>query len=152
MEAAVLAAAILQFHGHPPLLMDLQSTNDDYDHVVALFKQNGYWGAISKTGQYVLRWRDPIYRNVRELAMSYFNEYFLPDKGKHFREKTMLTYSKPFNLNRYKVEDWFAAPELDWLANALDKFPHFPCYPKSQKKFLRKAYKIEIQAMKHKEH
>jgi hypothetical protein len=76
-EGALFAAAALAYHGRKPLLLDLQTTNDDQDHVVALFRQDGLWGALSKTNNPVLRWRDPVYKSVRELAMSYFHEYFL---------------------------------------------------------------------------
>jgi hypothetical protein len=93
MEGALLAAAILEFHGQKPLLMDLRSASEDLDHVVALFRQFGCWGAISKTNHAVLRYREPIYKTVRELAMSYFHEYFL-DNGK----KTLRAYSIPVDV------------------------------------------------------
>ncbi|HET8948175.1 MAG TPA: hypothetical protein VFQ07_14450, partial [Candidatus Polarisedimenticolia bacterium] len=76
LEAALLAAAAFWFHGRPPLLLDLKARRDDFDHVVAPFLERGRWGAISKTNHAVLRWRDPVYASVRELAMSYFHEYF----------------------------------------------------------------------------
>ena len=65
LEGAVFAAAALAYHGRSPLLLDLQTTDDDQDHVLALFKEGGLWGAISKTNNPVLRWRDPIYKSVR---------------------------------------------------------------------------------------
>ena len=70
VEGALFAAAALCYHGQPPLLLDIQTTADDYDHVLALFKEEGRWGAISKTNHTILRWRDPVYKNPRELAMS----------------------------------------------------------------------------------
>jgi len=81
----VLAAAALWYHGEPPLLLDLKVAKGkgDHDHVVALFKQNGKWGAISKTNHAVLRYRDPIYQTLRELVLSYFHEYFLIVVRKH---------------------------------------------------------------------
>ena len=91
MEGAMLAAAILEYHGHKPLVMDLRTIKPhDNDHVVALFKERGKWGAISKTNHAVLRYREPVYLTVRELAMSYFHEYFL-DNGL----KTLREYSVP---------------------------------------------------------
>jgi len=96
MEGALLAAAILEFNGDKPLLMDLRSTSDDLDHVVALFKQFGRWGAISKTNHAVLRYREPIHKTIRELALSYFHEYFL-DSGK----KTLREYSAPVDLRYF---------------------------------------------------
>lgn len=148
IEAAVFAALALAYHGHRPLLLDIQSKDYDLDHVVALFKQNGLWGAISKTNHAVLRWRDPVHKTVRELAMSYYHEYFWPDAGKRLGQKTMLAYSRPFNLAKYPAERLWAAPDLDWLANELDDSPHSPALPSRQAKFVRPASKIEIQAYK----
>ncbi|HEV3410188.1 MAG TPA: hypothetical protein VG095_07830, partial [Chthoniobacterales bacterium] len=74
IEGAFVAACALWMNGEPPLLMDFQATLDD-DHVIALFKRGGCWGAISKSNHIWLRWRDPVYRTPRELAMSYFHEY-----------------------------------------------------------------------------
>lgn len=128
--------------------MDIQSTSYDYDHVVALFRQNGHWGAISKTNHNVLRWRDPVYKTPRELAMSYFHEYFWPDKGRNYRRKTMRAYSRPFNLSKYAPERWVIAEDIDWLAEVLDKSPHSPVVPRDGEKFLRKADEIEVKAMK----
>jgi hypothetical protein len=139
-EGAVFAATALAYHGREPLLMDLQTTDDDEDHVVALFKEGDLWGAVSKTNNPVLRWRDPVYKSVRELAMSYFHEYFLYTTGK----KTLRAYSKPFNLSKYKPEAWVTAEDsLDWLAEELDASPHLPVVPKSFIKKLRPATKLE---------
>ena len=90
MEGAMFAAAVLEFHGSKPLLLDLRSDKElkDYDHVVAVFKKEGCFGAISKTNHAILRYREPIYKTVRELALSYFHEYFT-DKGK----KNRLAYN-----------------------------------------------------------
>lgn len=148
IEGAVLAAAALAYHGKEPLLLDLQSTALDYDHVIAPFKQGGYWGAISKTNHPVLRWRDPVYKTVRELAMSYFNEYFWPERGRSYRTKTMVAYSRPFSLRKFHPRRWWAAGDLDWLAEELDQSPHYPALPVRQKKYLRKARPIEIKAMR----
>src|SRR3989344_2230740 len=128
MDGAVLAALALGYHGRPPLLLDLRSAAHDYDHVLALFKENNLWGAISKTNHPVLRWRDPVYRDVRELAMSYFHEYFLWQKhGKKLSgKKTMRAYSKPFDLRRYAPARWVTAGAIDWLAEVLDSSHHFP--------------------------
>jgi hypothetical protein len=156
IEAALFAAAALAYHGRPTLLMDLQASNDDEDHVVALFKENGLWGAISKTNHPQLRWRDAIYKSERELALSYFNEYFLFDTTHYNKKvsksnlgkKTLRTYSKPFDLAKINPAKWWAAETLDWLAEKLDASPHYPLLPKSAIKNLRKASKIEIKAAK----
>ena len=91
IEGAMVAAFALWLQGHPPLLLDF-SAHQDMDHVIAPFRVNGKWGAISKTNYVCLRWRDPVYRSVRELAMSYFHEYA---KGPR---KTLRSYSRPFDL------------------------------------------------------
>jgi len=142
MEGALLAAAIFWQHGRPPLLLDLKTTNDDNDHVVALFKEGGRWGAVSKTNHAVLRYRDPIYKNIRELAMSYFSEYFL-DSG----VKTLRSYSAPFDLSRYG-DEWLTTKENLWnLTDALDTSKHFPIL-KGNSARLRRADPIEIKAGK----
>lgn len=76
IEGALLAATALWLQGKAPLLLDLKTKQHDDEHVVALFKDGTYWGAISKTNHGVLRYRDPIYKTVRELALSYYHEYF----------------------------------------------------------------------------
>jgi hypothetical protein len=156
IEAAIFAAAALAYHNQPGLLMDLRASNDDEDHVVALFKQNGLWGALSKTNHAQLRYRDAIYKTPHELALSYFNEYFLFEpyhfakkvgKGK-LGTKTLREYSKPFDITKFDPATWWAAPSLDWLAEKLDDSPHLPLIPKSAIKNLRKVSKIEIEAAK----
>lgn len=130
-EGALFAAACLIYHGRPAFLMDLRALPKDQDHMVTLFRDGGYWGAISKTNHSVLRWRDAIYRSPRELAMSYAHEYFLDN-----RRKSLLAYSKPFRLTRFSPTRWVIAPDdLDWLISALDRSPHLSIAPPS---FLRK--------------
>lgn len=141
-EGAVFAAAALTYHGKPAWLMDIQALPSDQDHIVALFQERGLWGAISKTNHAILRWRDPIYRSVRELAMSYAHEYCLPG-GK----KSMLTYSKPFSLMRYRPQRWVTAEEdFDFLLVDLDSSPHVPVAPKHALKRRRRATKVEMLA------
>jgi hypothetical protein len=142
-EGALFAAACLQYHGHKPLIMDLSTTKDDQDHVVALYRVGKYWGAISKTNHHILRFREPIYASVRELALSYFHEYFLEDGT-----KTLRTYSDPFDLSKWK-KDWVHAEEdLYDLVNALCDAPHHEIVPKNYLRKLRKADKIERVALK----
>lgn len=138
-EGALLASAILWYHGKNPLILDLKSAKNDYDHVVALFKENGFWGAISKTNHSVLRYREPVYKAIRELAMSYFHEYFLNDGT-----KTMRSYSKPFNLKKLGTEWVTSKKDLWYIGSTLDDSKHFPVLSKKQIKNLRKADKIEI--------
>ncbi len=140
LEGAYLAAAVLWYHGHKPLLLDLRSTKNDLDHVVAIYKKDGYWGAISKTNHAVLRYREPIYKTIRELALSYFHEYFLDDGT-----KTMRDYSIPFNIQKFG-KSWITSEDDLWeIGAALDDSPHTKILPSTLKK-LRKADKIEIVA------
>jgi hypothetical protein len=142
MEGALLAAAVLAFHGHKPLLMDIKTSPDDFEHVVALFRQNGHWGALSKTNHVVLRFREPVYRNVRELAMSFFHEYFLDDG-----RKTMRSFSKPFNLTPFK--GWMTSEYDLWdIYEALDDSPHTQILDSKMIASLRRADDIEIRAGK----
>ena len=142
VEGALLAAAVLAFHGERPLLLDFQAAFDDEDHVVALFRANGHWGAISKTNHPGLRYRDPIHHSVRGLAASYFHEYYLWDGRKSLRH-----YSRPFDLTRYAPEDWVTASEdLDRLVHALDASAHLPIIPKGNLRKLRPASAFEIHA------
>jgi hypothetical protein len=145
IQGALLAAAALAYHGQRPLLMDFQTAPKDEDHVIALFKQDGLWGAISKTNHVVLRWRDPIYRSPRELAASYFNEYYLWS-GK----KSMRGYSSPFDLRRYKAVFWVTNErhvDLKRLEEDLDSSPHFLVATDKNIKNCRHASPIELRAL-----
>ena len=145
MEGAMLAAAILRYHGFKPLLVDLETSKEDYDHVLAVFKKEKCWGAITKTNHSVLRYREPVYRTIRELVMSYFHEYFLNSSGK----KTLRKYSYPVNLENFDKFDWEASEDEIWfIPDYLTKVKHFPILTKSQIQRLRKADKIEIRAGK----
>ena len=156
MEGAVFAAAALAYHGQPPFLMDFQTPEYDEDHVVAVFSvKDGsasggkLWGALSKTNHPVLRWRDPIYKSIRELAMSYAHEYFMWNKkdGELLGKKTLRAYSKPFDLSRYAPEQWLVPDGISWLADPLDASPHSPVAPALALKNLRRATKVETDAM-----
>lgn len=139
IEGAVFAAAALMYHGEKPLLLDLKTRFFDDEHVVALFRRNGYWGAISKTNHAVVRYRDPIYKTVRELALSYFHEYFRDRDG----VKTLVSYSKPFNL-RTLGTGWITSEKDLWeLDDILNDLPHYPLVPKKNDKMLRKATRFE---------
>ena len=141
IEGAIFAAYVLSLHGHKPLILHLQTTKDDFDHVITPFKVGGLWGALSKTNHSVLRYRDPIYKSIRELVMSYFNEYFL-DNG----EKTLRKYSRPLSLNIFE-EDWPYTDENLWgIDDELDRIKHYDIFPKNLLRKLRKADKIEIKA------
>jgi len=120
IEGAMLAAAALWVNGEPPLLLDMRA-EQDFDHVVTLFRRNGCWGAISKTNGIGLRWRDPVYRTLRELAMSYFHEY--TNKRNH---KTLREYSVPYDLRRLDPSIWVSGTKNCWeVAEELDALRHF---------------------------
>jgi len=143
----MLAACALWVHGEPPLLLDLQAVQD-YDHVVALFRRNGRWGAISKTNHVPLRYRDPVYRSLRELVMSYFHEY-----ANRRGEKTLRSYSRAFDLRRIPLKDWVSNPGNCWeVAQTLDDLPHYRLFPKRQERHLRTRDRIERRAQKLREH
>lgn len=144
VEGAVLAALALRFQGHKPLILDLLANRKDFDHVIALFKKDGKWGAISKTNHAVLRYREPIYNSVRELAMSYFHEYF-DDQGR----KNLRSYSKIVNLSRFDKLGWMNTENEVWyIPEYLTKIKHFPILSKAQIRGLRNADCVEIDAGK----
>lgn len=169
MEGALLAAAVLEFYGEKPLVLDLRANSRDMDHVVALFKRGGFWGAVGKTNHAVLRYREPIYKTIRELALSYFHEYFDQKGRKNLRE-----YSRPFNLRYFNsrsfyqslnksrranknplfckegvegVVNWrISEKNLFFIPKHLDKIKHYEILNPKQIRNLRKADKIEIRA------
>lgn len=144
IEGAMLAALALRFQGQRPLLLDLASAYGDQDHVVALFQDRGRWGAISKTNHAVLRYREPVYATVRELALSYFHEYFLND-GK----KTLRSFSVPVDLSRFDKKGWMTSEDDLWyVVRALDDAPHKQILRPGQARQLRRADKIEIESGK----
>lgn len=144
LEGALFAAAILRFHGHKPFLVDLKVVAEDDDHVIAVFKENGHWGAISKTNHGILRYRDPVYRNIRELVMSFFNEYFLEDG-----RKTLRSYSDPVNLSRFDRLSWMTSEkDLNYIAEYIDRVPHKKILNKKMILNLRRADKLERKILK----
>lgn len=126
LEGALLAAAALRINGHPPLLMDLEAVNDD-DHVVALYRERGLWGSIAKSNFAGLRFRAPIYRTLRELALSYFENYY------NLRgERTLRAYSGAVNLARLDGKDWMTSEENVWcVPELLIAARHYPLFPYS---------------------
>ena len=142
-EGALLAVLALTYHGYENCILDLKvkkSARDDQDHTLCIFKMNNHWGAISKTNHSVLRWRDPIYRSIRELLMTYFHEYFLNDGG-----KTLESYSKPFDIWKRFDTSWIIQEkDLDEVALKLDKLVHIKFIPKENNKLVRKVGKTEI--------
>ncbi len=142
LEAALLAATALWLHGETPMLMELKAAPGDQDHAVALYKRNGYWGAISKTNHTSLRFRDPIYRTMRELALSYFHEYFVNATG----AKTLRGYTRPFSLKRFGTK-WVTSETDLWnIAYALHDTPHLSLLPEENRRYIRPADRMERKA------
>jgi hypothetical protein len=108
-EGATLAAAALRAIGFPPLVIDLEAEHDT-DHVVAVYRINGHWGAIAKSNYTGCRYREPVYRTLRELALSYFDVYF-----NLRRERSLRTFSRPVSLTRFDPRDWMTTNEHLWF-------------------------------------
>jgi hypothetical protein len=140
IEAAFTAACALWLAGEPPLIMDLEAQGDS-DHVVALFKRGGCWGAISKSNHVWLRWRDPVYRSPRELAMSYFHEYT------NKQRKSLRTYSMPIDLRRFPTDMWVTNKEDCWeVGAALCDVRHFKLITPAQARALAPRDATELRA------
>lgn len=139
MEGAMLASLALRIAGRSPLVMDLKVTDDDHDHVVALFQQYGCYGAISKTNHGTIRYRDPIYKTLRELALSYFHEYTIPNGAKILR-----SYSRAVDLSRFDARGWMtSADNIFYVPNYVDSVRHYPLVTRAQIKTLRPADAME---------
>lgn len=140
-EGAMFAAAALRFLGDPPLIVDLTAHNDD-DHVIAVFRRNGFWGAIAKSNTTLLRFREPVYRSLRELVMSYFEMYF-NTKG----EKSLVSYSRPVNLSRFDRRSWMTAEvDLDYIGDHLFAVKHIKVMPDARRKQLSPADRDVVKA------
>ncbi len=133
-EGALLAAAALRQLGHPPLLVDMTARNDD-DHVLAVFRQNGAWGCVAKSNFTVLRFREPVYRSVRELMMSYIDVFF-----NSTGEKTLREYSAPFDVSRFDKDDWMTTEkDLGFIGDALNGARHYRVMTRAQVRDLQIA-------------
>jgi len=132
-EGGIFAAAALRVLGFPPLIFDLEADRDT-DHVIALFKIRSHWGAVAKSNFTGCRYREPVYRTLRELAMSYFNIYF----NLRF-ERTLRRYSRPVNLKRFDNLDWMTTDKPIWfVAEHLCEVPHIRLLtPAMEKKLTR---------------
>jgi hypothetical protein len=125
VEGALLASTALRLNGDPPLVLDMEASKDD-DHVVAIFQRFGLWGAIGKSNYSGLRYREPVYRNVRELVMSYFEHYF-NTRG----ERSLRGYSRPINLTRFDATGWHIAEDDPWhIPIYLTEITHTPLLPR----------------------
>lgn len=134
LEGAIFGAAALRLLGFPPLIFDLEADHDT-DHVIAIFKTGGHWGAIAKSNFTGCRYREPVYRTLRELALSYFNIYF----NLRF-ERTLRRYSRPVNLARFDRLHWMTTEKPVWfIAEHLCEIPHTPLLTAAMEKRLTRV-------------
>jgi len=134
-EGATFAAAALRVNGYPPLVIDLEAERDT-DHVVAVYKHHGHWGAIAKSNYTGCRYREPVYRTLRELAMSYFEVYF-----NQRRERSLRTFSHPVNLARFDQLDWMTTEQPLWfIAEYLFTIRHFPLL---KPRMVKRLYRLD---------
>src|SRR5579863_5516555 len=134
LEGAIFAAAALRVNGYPPLLLDFEAVQDT-DHVLAIFRQGNCWGAVAKSNYTGCRWREPVYRTLRELAMSYFNIYF-----NQRRERTLRRYSGPVRLKRFDAQDWMTTDKPLWfIVDYLFEIKHYPLLARAQERRLHRV-------------
>jgi hypothetical protein len=140
-EGALFAAAALQYIGHEPLIIDMKSFNDD-DHVIAVFKVDNHWGSVAKSNFTSLRFREPVYRSIRELVMSYFDFYF-----NMAGDKSLRSFSLPLNLNQYNSQNWTTTDEdLEFIGDKLEQMRHYPVVNEKMIKNLKKASDLMLKA------
>lgn len=124
-EGALFAAAALQYIGYKPLIVDMKAVEDD-DHVIAVFKVDDHWGAVAKSNFTSLRFREPVYRSLRELMMSYFDFFF-----NIYGYKSLRSYSLPFDLTRFDHRRWQTTDEdLEYIGDKIESLNHFPLVTK----------------------
>jgi hypothetical protein len=116
-DGALFAAAALRFNGYPPLIVDMLPNDRDDDHIVALYRKNGHWGGVAKSNFAGLTYREPIHRTLRELVLSYFEQFYNIQ-----REKTLRAYTVPLNLRPFDRVNWMGSDEgLDAIGVRLDE-------------------------------
>jgi hypothetical protein len=127
MDGGMFAAAALRRLGYPPLIVDLSAENDD-DHIIAVFREGKCWGAIAKSNTTVLRFREPVYRSLRELAMSYFDMYYNLNS-----QKTLRSYSRAMDLSRFDDREWETTEEdLGFIGDYTFTVRHYPLVTRKQ--------------------
>lgn len=131
-DGAIFAAAAIEYHGGKPLLIDLRANDDDDDHILAIFVRNGLYGSIGQSNYTGGRFRDPVFRTIRELVMSYFCSYF-----NLAGRKTLREYSGIFDLTKVRDIDWrFTDEDLSPLGGRIDSIRHYPCIPQRSEREL----------------
>jgi len=140
-DGAIFAAAALRRIGHPPCLLDMRAVRDD-DHVLAVFRENGHFGAVAKSNFVGLRFRDPVYRTLRELVLSYFEDYFNASG-----EKTLRSWSGLLDLRRLDHLNWtFSDEPLQYISDRLDALVHHRLLTKAMERRLTPVDPRSLQA------
>ncbi|MCU0363951.1 MAG: hypothetical protein MUD02_07895 [Bacteroidales bacterium] len=140
-EGALFAASALRFHGFRPLIVDMKAHNDD-DHVIAVYQVDGHWGAVAKSNFTTLRFREPVYRTVRELVMSYFDFYFNLNG-----DKSLRSFCRPLDLTRYDALNWERTDEdLEYIGDKLETLHHYDVISRKMIGKLTRASDIMLRA------
>ena len=141
MDGALFAAAALRLQGHPPLIVDLEGEQDT-DHVLAVFRRNGCWGAIARSNFSGLRFREPVFRSIRDLVLSYVESYF-----NLRQQKTLRRYSRPVSLARFDGRSWMTAEEDLWyVAEHLVGIRHYRLLTRAMQRGLASVDRRMFQA------
>lgn len=140
-EGALFSASVLEFLGFRPLIVDMKAWNDD-DHVIAVFREEGHWGAVAKSNFTTLRYREPVYRTIRELIMSYFDFYFNLNG-----DKSLRSYSRPLDLTMYEGRSWKTTDEdLEFIGDKLESMYHYPIAIERMISRLKRASDLMLKA------
>lgn len=141
MDGALFAAAALRVLGHRPLILDLEAVQDD-DHVLALYRRNGLWGAVARSNYSGLRFREPLFRTIRDLVLSYVEGYF-----NLRRQKTLRRYSRPFDLSFFDARNWMTTDEDLWeIPNHLVGIRHYRLLTPAQERALAPVSRVVFDA------
>lgn len=141
-DGALFAAAMLRRIGHPPLIIDIIPNDNDDDHLLAIYSVRGHWGAVAKSNYSGLRFREPVFRTLRELVMSYFEDFF-----NALGEKTMRAYTRPLNLKTFDTLHWMTSDEnLDAIGIRLDEIRKFRVLTPAMIRSLSDADERSVQA------
>jgi len=140
-EGALFAAAALRRLGHRPLVVDMYAVNDD-DHVIAVFRRKDLWGAVAKSNYATLRFREPVYRTLRELVMSYFDFYF-----NTLGDKSLRSFARPLDLGRFDRRGWMTTDEdIGYIGDELNRMKHIPILARGQVRALNRIDKLLFRA------
>jgi hypothetical protein len=141
MDGALFAAAALRVQGQRPLILDLEAVQDD-DHVLALYRVRGLWGAIARSNYSGLRFREAIFATVRDLVLSYVEGYF-----NLRRQKTLRRYSRPFDLSFFDARNWMTTDEDLWeIPNHLVGIRHYRLLTPAQERALAPVSRVVFDA------